>query len=393
MSSLISRAVSKIFGAAEKPADLKCEEQKKQELMKQWFIYPASGKEIKIGDFVLPDDESNILVTGSPGSGKTNTIKHILPQVREAGQKAIVVCDANDVLPSQYQDGDIVFNPFDTRFPNWDMWAELKAAYGFSSVANALIRDDWFAADLLKVLLKKANNHDELVALAGLLQVSGTAQAEAKHQDLQAEIGVAIAKVQAAVNSLGHFAPKSSDAPKFSLREWAADANNSRWVFLPVRDDQLEILKPVLSLALELVANEVIQATPQNSLPIEKRQQFWFVQQGYLVSFDGAKRLMAIGRRYGVKTIFEAFQPEWFETEFGKVSRMLTVFAVHRMNCHEQAEKMVRVLMDDCFGLTGDTSSPEIQTSDLMALSDLTCQVFLRGFPHSFKEAIPFAGK
>lgn len=382
MSSLISRAVSKIFGASRLATNQECEDSS------------APGKEIKIGDFVLPDHVSNILVAGTTGAGKTNTIKHVLPQVREAGQKAIVVCDANDVLPSQYREGDIVFNPFDSRFPSWDLWAEIKAMYDFATVANALIQDNEIAADIFASLLEKANNHDELVALADtgadhVLQVAGTVGPEdySKLMKVRASV-VALFKVQAVVNSLGLFAPKSSDAPKFSLREWAANADDSRWVFMPVRDDQLEILKPVFSLVHELVAREVFSAQPQNQLPVEQRQHVWFVQQGFLVPFPWAEKLMAIGRRYGAKTLFEGFDPESFESKFGRVSDSFNAFAMHRMNDPEQAEKMVRVLTSGPFW-----PEPTIQASDLMALPELTCQVFVRGFPHSFKEAIPIAGK
>lgn len=390
MSSLISRAVSKIYGAGKTLISFS-----RNEYTKQWE-YPAPDKEIKIGDFVLPDHVSNILVAGTTGAGKTNTIKHILPQIREAGQKAIVVCDANDVLPSQYREGDIVFNPFDTRFPNWDLWAEFKAMYDFRSVADALIRDNEFAAGLLAALLEKAINHDELVALAGIgtehvLQIAGAKQIRKISNPPEGDavsVGVTMAKVQAAVNSLGLFAPKSSEAPKFSLREWAANADDSRWVFLPVRDDQLEILKPVFSLALELVAGEVLSVQSQNQLPVEKRQNLWFAQQGFLVSFPFAGQMMAIGHRFGAKTLFESWDSESFESKFGRVSDSFDAIAMHRMNDLEQADQMVRVLKNDWLW-----TAPNIQASDLMLLPELTCQVVVRGMQHPTKVAIPIAGK
>lgn len=384
MSSLISRAVSKIFGASRLATNQECEDSS------------APGKEIKIGDFVLPDHVSNILVAGTTGVGKTNTIKHILPQIREAGQKAIVVCDANDVLPSQYREGDIVFNPFDSRFPSWDLWAEFKAIYDFASVANALIRDNKFAAGLLAALLEKANNHDELVALAGMgtehvLQIADAKQIGKTSNPPGVDavvVGVAMAKVQVAINMLGLFAQKSSEAPKFSLREWAANPDDSRWVFLPVRDDQLEILKPVFSLALELVAGEVLSVQSQNQLPVEQRQNLWFAQQGFLVPFPFAGQLMAIGHRFGAKTLFEGFDPEFFESKFGRVSYSFDAIAMHRMNDHEQADQMVRVLKNDWL-----LSEPTIQASDLMALPKLTCQVVVRGMQSTATVAIPIAGK
>lgn len=49
--------------------------------------------------------------------------------------------------------------------------------------------------------------------------------------------------------------------------------------------------------------------------------------------------------------------------------------------------------LDDRFGPTGVSSAPDIQTSELMAPSDLTCQVFVRGMQHPAKVAIPIAGK
>jgi energy-coupling factor transporter ATP-binding protein EcfA2 len=77
----------------------------------------------------------SFLVTGSPGSGKSTLIRHMLAQIQERGQRAIVLDPDAEFVQEFYSEGrgDVVLNPLDARCPFWSPWLEF--------------RDDSFAMD------------------------------------------------------------------------------------------------------------------------------------------------------------------------------------------------------------------------------------------------------
>ena len=75
---------------------------------------------------VKDSETKHFLVTGSTGSGKTNLIHNILPQVIKAKQPAIIIDQTGEMIAKYYNKdrGDIIFNPFDSRGSCWDFWSD-----------------------------------------------------------------------------------------------------------------------------------------------------------------------------------------------------------------------------------------------------------------------------
>lgn len=113
-----ARATKHISGSTIKTAS-----EVKQYLKKHNLI----GK-FHIGDMPLIKDTEtrHFLVTGSTGSGKTNLINTLLPQVRDAKHPAIVVDQTGEMIERYYDPnrGDIIFNPLDARSHSWDFWQD-----------------------------------------------------------------------------------------------------------------------------------------------------------------------------------------------------------------------------------------------------------------------------
>lgn len=86
----------------------------------------ASG--LTIGDMPLVKDMEtrHFLVTGSTGSGKTNLMHNILPQIETRRDPAIIIDNTGEMIAKYYDAarGDIIFNPFDARSHSWDFWAD-----------------------------------------------------------------------------------------------------------------------------------------------------------------------------------------------------------------------------------------------------------------------------
>jgi type IV secretory pathway TraG/TraD family ATPase VirD4 len=80
---------------------------------------------------LVKDSETrHFLVMGSTGSGKTNLMHNLLPQVKQKEQPAIVIDQTGEMIARYYnpQRGDIIFNPFDGRSKNWDFWQDCSTS-------------------------------------------------------------------------------------------------------------------------------------------------------------------------------------------------------------------------------------------------------------------------
>lgn len=75
---------------------------------------------------LLKDKEtSHTLITGTTGSGKTNSFHVFLPQIRKRGDRAIILDVTGDYITRYYNEKtDIILNPLDERSLPWHPWAD-----------------------------------------------------------------------------------------------------------------------------------------------------------------------------------------------------------------------------------------------------------------------------
>jgi type IV conjugative transfer system coupling protein TraD len=93
-------------------------------------------------------ETSHLLMTGTTGSGKTNGFHTLLPQLRQRGDKAIIV-DVTGAYISRYYnpETDLILNPLDMRSRNWDPWADCHLESHYDVLANAFIPENHHAKD------------------------------------------------------------------------------------------------------------------------------------------------------------------------------------------------------------------------------------------------------
>ncbi|HHR6406502.1 TPA: type IV secretion system DNA-binding domain-containing protein [Providencia alcalifaciens] len=88
----------------------------------------------------LNSEVQNILMHGTPGSGKSNAINKLLIQLRKRGDMVIVFDKGCSLVKKHYNENiDKLLNPLDDRCENWDLWRECLTTPDFDSMANTLI--------------------------------------------------------------------------------------------------------------------------------------------------------------------------------------------------------------------------------------------------------------
>jgi len=141
-------------------------------------------KENQASDLVLGElpllkykETSHTLITGTTGSGKTNSFHCLLPQIRKRGDRAIILDVTGDYISRYYnKETDIILNPLDERSVPWHPWADCHLDSHYDVLAESLIQPkgghsdpfwDKASRSLLKTALRKyayhkKNNIEEL---------------------------------------------------------------------------------------------------------------------------------------------------------------------------------------------------------------------------------------
>lgn len=112
------------------------------EQLKKQLIESGQASDTTVAEIPLPkgSETQHILITGTPGSGKTVCMSELLDQIRKKNQRAIVYDHMGVYTQRFYRpDKDIVLNTLDKRCPAWTLWAECKTSAHYDAIAESLI--------------------------------------------------------------------------------------------------------------------------------------------------------------------------------------------------------------------------------------------------------------
>ncbi len=286
---------------------------------------------IKIGSLPLVknNETQHILVTGGTGSGKTNCFHYLLPQVRQAGQKAIII-DTTGVFVDRYYraDKDYILNPFDERGQAWHPWVECRDHFDYDALAASLIplssseQDNYWrvaASTVFSSLLQKCEESKSNQALVQWLLfeplpklcdfVKGTKAAS--HLDMSSErTASSIRSVASSYLSCLEYL-KDTQNP-FSIRDWMQKEEDS-WLFLNCKPTQRSTLNPLLSCWFSTAVRSLMY------LPPDLDRRIWFVIDE-LPSLNRLRDLevfLAEGRKYGGCGLIALQSPSQLNTIYG----------------------------------------------------------------------------
>jgi type IV secretion system coupling TraD/TrwB family protein len=260
----------------------------------------------------------HLLISGSPGSGKSTAIKNLLDQIRARGRRAIVYDIGGEYVGPFFREGhDKLLNPFDARGELWSPWAEVRSPSDYLMLATSLFpgggKDPFWAdasAQLFAALLEALKRNDSATnsGLHHALREGRTDVLERLLEDtvagrfLDPKAGAMPANVVATVMSkLGVWSVLDDpDDPKdaFSIRSFLEE-DDDRWLFMSTREDSSRVMKPLLSLWCDLCASSIL------SLPETRANKVFSVldEVASLQRLPALPALLERGRKHGVSVV------------------------------------------------------------------------------------------
>jgi type IV secretory pathway TraG/TraD family ATPase VirD4 len=281
---------------------------------------------IQIGDSTIPAEKmtEHILISGSPGSGKSCLVRQLLRAIRDRGETAIVF-DVEGEFTAEFLDtshGDIVLSPTDKRMRYWDPWLELRPetfAIDAEAMAASLVRgmpktatEQFFqdsARGLIEAILEKAPDRNHPSSITEFL---GLPRAEL-HRRLEgtrayptldpgaADQGTGIISVAANAVKAFHYLPTHEEA---GHQEWSARAWDRRqWIFLPGTEDTRDAVCRLQGTWIDCLVRNLLTA------PIMSGEQIYIVADEFpaLEVQPNIIKALVRGRKRGICCVI-AFQ-------------------------------------------------------------------------------------
>lgn len=278
-----------------------------------------------IGNMPLVKDMEtrHFLVTGSTGSGKTNLIHNLLPQIESKRQPAVIIDQTGEMIAKYYNPkrGDIIFNPFDTRGMAWDFWADCSkprhlekfadTLIGFNSRKNNRSATDFWeeaaqgifvecASFLQKYKQYSIQELRKIICQSGQGELRKILHGTDAIQYFTKENAKAAASIMSVlmtnIKPL-RFLRDTREAGRFSIQEYITKIDNgfSGWLFLAAEPSTRELTIPInASLAELVIANLMKTDSPEN-------RRVWIIIDELAVfgRFPSLAKLMQEGRKYG----------------------------------------------------------------------------------------------
>lgn len=284
-------------------------------------------------------ETEHMMIVGTTGTGKSNCLNHLLQQIRERGDRAVIVDTTGSLVSKFFQEGkDTLLNPLDERSLKWDLWRECRESYHYVDLAQGLIPETgsdsiwWSSARKLFAVtaqLLKQKNQASIKKLLEYSLILPIAKVAEFYQETQVAsfMNTAADKTALSIRStlgmhLEAFAYLNSDKESFSIREWVQkelkkksqkkeenieehpenndEVNQEKnkdndWLFLSSSTEQRELLAPLLSTWLSIAYKALM------GLEESQTRRLWFIidELPSLNVMPNLPKALAETRKYG----------------------------------------------------------------------------------------------
>ena len=248
---------------------------------------------------VKNSESKHILITGSTGSGKTNCLHTLLPQIRVQKQPAIVVDTEGDMVSRYWREGyDIIINPYDIRTHNWDLWSEITSGKCIKKIATSFFPDSppdsndydkkWTSwGRMLFIGCLEYLRHEDKMTIENLYNLIHRETLEDLTKKLASTSVGSLLFSKGDNNAAPHnirintilatewleFLSDSKDR-SFSSQEWFKLIDTTcddRWIFITCDGSDSKVLLPFFSVITDIALNSLI------SLGINDNRKVWFI--------------------------------------------------------------------------------------------------------------------
>lgn len=292
-----------------------------------WMTRKASPIRIGTLPLVKGTESQHMLITGGTGTGKSNCLHHILRQIREQNQKAVIVDTTGAFLDRYYRkDKDIILSPFHKNKANWNPWAECKTPFDYAEIAESFIpssnneQDNYWrqaSRTLFSSLLQqtsKSQKNSELTKwllferLESLCCILANTKA-ASHMDIKSE------KTASSIRSVASTFLECLECLEdtinpFSIRDWVANDQQDSWLFLHCTPAQRTVVRPLLSTWISSAIKGLLALEP------DLNRRIWFIidELPSLQKVKNIETLLTEGRKYGACGILSLQSPSQLES-------------------------------------------------------------------------------
>jgi type IV secretory pathway TraG/TraD family ATPase VirD4 len=280
-----------------------------------------SPKKLVIGGVGWPRklEPLHLLVSGAPGTGKSQTIQGMLNTMGGRGDRAIVTDVGGEALSRFGQGGDQLLNPLDRRSCAWSPFAEIESVADTDRLAKSMIPDqegrerEWtvYSQTLVSAVLRRLWEQRERGAatnesLLHALTLAPPAELKALVEGLpaQALFHEGAEKMLASVRGIvgSHVAPYSHLPKEAGHKSWSIRRHvreGKGWLWLPYSEKQSAALRPLIAAWLGEAVNAIL------SLPPDLQRRYWVLldEVGSIGCVQGLIDALTKGRKYGLCAI------------------------------------------------------------------------------------------
>jgi len=334
---------------------------------------------IPIADIKTPvDDETkHFFIVGRTGSGKTQTLKRVVTHLQTTGSKIILYDNKGDYIPTNYDEKrDIIFNPIDERSAHWTIFNDCTSKMDIEQVichgmipgsggsrdpfwANAsrevfrgilyyCYRNEMYSnARIWDVLSSGAS---KIVKILNTIPEGRTGREMILDSSSKQTQGIMAMLLQyTAILEL--MATEDGD---FSIRKWLHDPKPGT-LFLVNHSKSKDVLKPILTLLLEMASHEVL------SMPDDYNRRIYFFldEFGSLNNMSSIIELLTRARSKGASVWIGTQEIGQIEKVYGKESRQSIVNGCASKLILSIAEPETAKYFSDAIGQTEVLESSE----------------------------------
>lgn len=289
---------------------------KVEELAKLTTDKSKKSVQAKLGDVPIPIqiEPQHFLFVGGTGTGKSLAFNQLMETARGRKQKAIVIDLNGSALAKFGRDDDHILNPFDSRSQSWSPFAEIEGDWEVDGIVKSMIPDgsgsekEWnlFSQNVVSAVMRSLHKqgrgtnqnlyHALIIEKQNLLaeMVAGSPAQRLFEKGAEKMLQSVLGIVSSYFSSYQYLAD-GEDA--FSIKQWMQKDDDS-WLFINVRDDQLDALRPLISAWLDIGIRALLsgESTGQTS---GRRVWFFMDELASYGRVQSIESLLTKARKFG----------------------------------------------------------------------------------------------